>query len=88
MKPLLAKLIHPLHARFVPGQNALDNIIIAQKMIDTICKAKAKYGGLMLKLDLEKAYNKVEWNLFKRYTYSDSRSLRSILFKTALALPL
>lgn len=61
MKPILSKLIHPLQASFVPGQQATDNIIIVQEMIDSIRKSKARHRSLMLKLDLEKAYNKVNW---------------------------
>lgn len=61
MKPILGKLIHPLQASFFPGRQAADNIIIAQELVDNVKKSKAKNGGLMLKLDLEKVYDKVDW---------------------------
>lgn len=39
----------------------VDNIIITHEFVDSVKKSKAKNGGLMLKLDLEKAYDKVDW---------------------------
>jgi len=54
------KIINPLQASFVPGRQATDNVLIAQEFIHSFKKSKAKKGGMMLKIDLEKAYNKVD----------------------------
>lgn len=64
MKPILGKLIHLSQASFIPGRQATNNIIITQELIDSITNFKAKNGGLMLKLDLEMAHNKVDWDFF------------------------
>lgn len=62
LKPLMLSLINPLQSSFVPGRQSTDNIIIAHELIHNIQKTNSKRGGLMLKLDLEKAYDKVNWN--------------------------
>lgn len=39
----------------------MDNIILAQKMIHSLTKKAGKKGGMILKVDLEKAYDRVVW---------------------------
>ena len=38
----------------------MDNAIIVQEVIHTIGKTRGKVGYMMLKIDLEKAYDKLE----------------------------
>lgn len=66
LKRIMDKLIPPPQASFVPGKQAAYNIIIAQEMVDSIKKSKATNGGLMLKLDLERAYDKVDWDFLNQ----------------------
>lgn len=61
MKGCLDKLIHLLQSSFVPGRHATDDILIAQELTHSIRKSTAKNEGLMVKLDLEKAYDRVSW---------------------------
>lgn len=61
MKGCLDKLIHLLQSSFVPGRHATDDILIAQDLTHSIRKSTAKNEGLMVKLDLEKAYDRVSW---------------------------
>lgn len=62
LKNCIGKLVNPLQASFVPGRHAVDNIIMAQEMVHSIRRSKAKNGGMMLKVDLEKAYDHVNWD--------------------------
>lgn len=59
MKGCLDKLVNPFQASFVPGRQTIDNIIIGQELVHIMKNSKAKDGDLLLKLDLEKDYNKV-----------------------------
>ena len=60
LRPHLDKLIFPFQMAFVPGRKGIDNGIIVQEVIRTISKKKGRVGYMALKIDLEKAYNKLE----------------------------
>lgn len=65
--PFLDKLISPMQAAFVPGRRGLDNILIAQELIHSIDNKKGKDGFMAIKADLEKAYNRLEWNFIHKF---------------------
>ncbi|XP_027082614.1 uncharacterized protein [Coffea arabica] len=54
---LLPKLISPWQSGFVPGRSIADNILVAQKLALDIDR-KLRCPNLMLKLDMEKAYDR------------------------------
>ena len=58
----LEKIISPLQTAFVPGRKGIDNAIIVQEIIHTLSKKKGQVGNMALKIDLEKAYDKLEWS--------------------------
>ena len=43
----------------------MDNVIIAQEVIHSISMKKGRVGYMALKIDLEKAYDKLEWSSIK-----------------------
>ena len=48
------------------GRKGIDNAIIVQEIIHTMAKNKGKRGGVMaIKLDLEKAYDCLEWSFIR-----------------------
>lgn len=59
IRPYLEKLISPLQAAFVPGRKGVDNAIIVQEVIHSLGKKKGKVGHMALKIDFEKAYDKL-----------------------------
>ena len=59
LRPFLPKLISPLQTTFVSGRMGLDNMIITQELIHTMMLKKGKTG--CIKIDLEKAYDRLEW---------------------------
>ena len=65
LRPFLDKLISPVQAAFVLGRKGLDNTIIVQETIHSITKKRGEVGYMALKIDLEKAYDKLEWSLIK-----------------------
>ena len=62
LKPYMAEVINPCQAGFVPGWRTSDNIIIVQEVIRTLISRRGQTGYVALKLDLEKAYDWLEWH--------------------------
>ena len=65
LRPYLDKLISPMQTTFVTGRKGIDNIIIAQEIIHSLGKKKGRTGYMALKIDLEKAYDKLEWSFIR-----------------------
>ena len=65
LRPYLGKLISPLQMAFVPERKGIDNVIITQELIHSLSKKKGKTGYMAIKIDLEKAYNKIEWSFVR-----------------------
>ncbi|KAA3461091.1 Retrovirus-related Pol polyprotein LINE-1 [Gossypium australe] len=61
-KVVFPKLISQGQAGFIAGHNISDNIILVQEVIHSMrCKQKGR-KWMAVKLDLEKAYDKVSWD--------------------------
>ncbi|XP_050242423.1 uncharacterized protein LOC126691393 [Quercus robur] len=65
LRPYLDKLISPLQTAFVPGRKGIDNVIIVQEIIHTLSRKKGNVGYMTIKIDLEKAYDKLEWSFIR-----------------------
>ena len=66
LKLTLPKLIAPTQSAFVPGRLINDNVLVAYETLHTMhCKKTGKKGSLALKLDINKAYDHVEWDFLK-----------------------
>ena len=63
LKPTLPELISQQQSRFVEGRQILDGIVLMQEMIHSLKKTKTP--GMMIKVDLAKAYDKVRWKFLK-----------------------
>ena len=51
----------------MPGRLIIDNTIVAFEMIHRIRnKRKGKIGHMAMKLDISKAYDRVEWSFLKQ----------------------
>ena len=62
--PMLDELVSPVQSAFVSGRKGVNNAIIVQEIIHTISKKKGKVGYMAIKVDLEKAYDKLEGEHF------------------------
>ena len=62
LKPYIAEIINPCQAGFVPRRRTSDNIILVQEVIRTLRYWKGRTGYVAIKLDLEKAYDRLEWS--------------------------
>ncbi|KAH9717652.1 reverse transcriptase domain-containing protein [Citrus sinensis] len=66
MKPILAQIISPNQSAFIPNRLITDNIIIGYECLHKIRHSKGKRNGLVaLKLDISKAYDRMEWEFFE-----------------------
>ncbi|KAK4386128.1 putative mitochondrial protein [Sesamum angolense] len=66
LKLFLETIISPTQTAFVPGRLITDNILVAYEFNHFMRnKNWGKMGHMALKLDISKAYDKVEWNFFK-----------------------
>ena len=59
---MLDKIVSSVQSTFVPRRKRVDNAIIVQEIIHTISKKKGRKGYMAIKVDLEKAYYKLEWS--------------------------
>ena len=65
IRPLLDKLVSPFQSVFVPRRKGVDNTIVAQEIIHTISRKKGKVRYMVIKIDLEKAYDRLEWSFIR-----------------------
>lgn len=65
LKKVLPLIISPFQGMFVVGRQIIDGMLIANVLIDS--RKKSKSEGVIFKIDLEKAYDHVDWNLVDYY---------------------
>ena len=69
IRPYLDKLVSPYQTAFVPGRRGVDNAIIVQELIHTIGRTKGSRGTMAIKIDLEKAFDRLEWVFIRQTLY-------------------
>lgn len=62
LKIQLEKIISPMQDTYVHGRQIGDNITLAQELIHCMKKKKSKKNYMALKLDMPKAFDRVEWS--------------------------
>jgi hypothetical protein len=66
LKPLLSHCISQEQSAFVEQRSIVDNVMIAAEIIHHMkCKTRGKMGEVALKIDISKAYDRVDWNYVK-----------------------
>ncbi|XP_072071679.1 uncharacterized protein [Arachis hypogaea] len=64
-RPFLSEIIGPLQGGFIPGRGTTENIIIAQEIMHFMRNTKSRKGTMAFKIDLEKAYDRVDWRFLE-----------------------
>jgi len=62
IKPHLPNKIHLSESAFIPGRHISSNIITAQEITHTFGLSSWKNKGFLLKIDLAKAFDRIEWS--------------------------
>jgi hypothetical protein len=62
LKPHLPDYIHPSQQAFIEGRRISNNIIIAQEITHSFSLKSWKNKSFMLKIDLAKAFDRLEWD--------------------------
>ncbi|GMI76197.1 hypothetical protein HRI_001289000 [Hibiscus trionum] len=65
LKPLFPLLICPNQTSFIAGRSIVDNIIVNQEAIHSMRTAKNKQGWMAIKVDLEKAFDRLQWDFIE-----------------------
>ena len=64
LKRVMGKLVNKAQNTFVGGRQILDDPLIANEIIDLALKKKEKQ--VLCKLDIEKAYDHINWNFLTK----------------------
>jgi len=64
LRPILNNIISPCQSSFLPGRGTTDNAIVLQEIIHYMRRSKKKKGYVAFKIDLEKAFDNVNWDFF------------------------
>ena len=65
LRPILEKLVSPFQSTSIANRKTLDNIIILGEIILTIDRCKARTSFMIIKIDLEKAYDSIKWGFIR-----------------------
>ncbi|XP_019162021.1 PREDICTED: uncharacterized protein LOC109158590 [Ipomoea nil] len=61
LKFILPGLVGPFQSSFVPGRQITDNVLVFQEVMHTMRTKRGKTGLMAIKIDLEKAYDRLSW---------------------------
>lgn len=62
LKIILPNFVYDAQSSFVPYRHTTDNAIILQEILHSFHLMKGRKGFMVIKLDLEKAYDRLEWH--------------------------
>lgn len=60
------KVVFPDQSEFIPNRNIHENIVVAQEILHSMHKLKSKNGFFAIKVDLAKAYDKMNWKFVEK----------------------
>ena len=65
LMPLFGKLISPCQSTFIPMRWIAENQVIVQELMHSFKKRKVKEGLVAMKVDFQRAYDRVNWRFLK-----------------------
>ncbi|GLT73561.1 hypothetical protein SLA2020_454110 [Shorea laevis] len=92
IKPWMDRIISPCQSSFIPGRQGTDNVLILQELVYSFSKKSGKTGDMICKLDLEKAYDRLEWSfiyetlLFFQFPQDILKLIMSAVSSTSISI--
>jgi hypothetical protein len=65
IRSIIPYVVSNTQSSFIPGRNTTDNILVLQETIHSLNHMHGKKGFMILKIDLEKAYDRIEWEFIR-----------------------
>ncbi|KAG7564477.1 Ribonuclease H-like superfamily [Arabidopsis suecica] len=65
LKGVMTRLIGSAQSSFIPGRLSTENIVVVQEAVHSMRRKKGRKGWMLLKLDLEKAYDRIRWDFLE-----------------------
>uniref|UniRef100_A0A803P2D8 Reverse transcriptase domain-containing protein n=1 Tax=Cannabis sativa TaxID=3483 RepID=A0A803P2D8_CANSA len=62
LRGFLPQIISPNQAAFVKGRHIAENTMLAKEIVHSMNRRRGKGGFMMIKIDMEKAYDKLDWD--------------------------
>ncbi|MCH81869.1 putative ribonuclease H protein [Trifolium medium] len=62
IKNTITKVVSPHQTGFIPGRSIHENIVVVQEMAHSMRRMNGKVGYFAVKVDLSKAYDRLNWN--------------------------
>lgn len=66
LKGVMNDIISPYQVSFIKGRHIQDNILIGQELLHIMSKNRSKRGLMSMKIDLEKAFDRISWTFLKQ----------------------
>uniref|UniRef100_A0A803QE41 Reverse transcriptase domain-containing protein n=1 Tax=Cannabis sativa TaxID=3483 RepID=A0A803QE41_CANSA len=66
LRPVMEELVSPVQSAFIPGRWIAETSILTQELVHKIRRKKGKGGLMAIKLDMHKAYDKMEWSFLDK----------------------
>ena len=82
-----------MQVAFLKGRRGSDNVIIAQELVYSLGRRKGREGYMVVKIDLEKAYDRIEWSFIRmvliHFGFPDNiiKLIMSCVTTTSTSLP-
>ena len=80
MKPYMPKWVSENQNGFIQGRGIDINLTVASEVLHSMYKKKGKLGWFALKVDLEKAYDRIEWDFVRTCLANHNLNSQSINF--------
>lgn len=65
IRGIMPSLVSKMQSSFIPGRSTNNNIIILEETMHSMNLMKCREGYMIVKLDLQKAYEHVEWSFVR-----------------------